>query len=92
LRASVESRERFSNTMRVRKCRRNATLDPNLAETQTALAILACRGAQWLRCDELFKRALRRDPSDADARGVYAYWLAGAGYLDEAFSAIPISP
>lgn len=67
-----------------REAERAQALDPSLAETQTTLAILACRAAQWARCDELFRRSLSLDPSDTDARGLYASWLAGLGYLEAA--------
>ncbi|HSE11008.1 MAG TPA: hypothetical protein VLB69_00110, partial [Rudaea sp.] len=69
-----------------REAQQALALDPNLAETQAALAVLSCRAAQWARCVELFKHALGLDPSDSDARTSYAYWLSGMGYLDEALS------
>ena len=66
-------------------------LDPNLADTQTALAILACRTADWPRCMDLFRHALVLDPADSDARTTYAYWLAGLGYVDEASREVEIA-
>jgi TolB-like protein len=59
-------------------------LDPNLADTQAARAILACRSADWPHCLDSFRRAIALDPADADSRGAYAYWLAGLGYVDAA--------
>ncbi|MEO5561426.1 MAG: winged helix-turn-helix domain-containing protein [Dokdonella sp.] len=67
-----------------REATRALELDPNLAEAQTALAIIACRAADWAHCVELFKHALTLDPTDSDCRSLYAYWLAGMGYLKEA--------
>ncbi|HEY8009554.1 MAG TPA: winged helix-turn-helix domain-containing protein [Rudaea sp.] len=67
-----------------REAARALELDPSLAETQTALAILACRAADWARCVELFKHSLALDPADSDCRTLYAYWLAALGYLKEA--------
>src|SRR5262249_2857320 len=59
-------------------------LDPNLAETQIAAAILACRAADWATCMDSFQRALELDPVDTDGRITYALWLAGLGYVDKA--------
>ena len=73
-----------------REAARASELDPNLAETQTALAILACREADWARCMDLFHRALTLDPADSDCRTVYAYWLAGIGYVDAALREVEI--
>lgn len=70
---------------------RASELDPNLADTQTALAILACRTADWPRCIDSFRRALALDPADSDARATYAYWLAGLGYIDEALHQVEIA-
>lgn len=59
-------------------------LGANLADTQTARAILGCRSADWPRCLDSFRRAIALDPADADSRSTYAYWLAGLGYVDAA--------
>jgi tetratricopeptide (TPR) repeat protein len=67
-----------------REAARAIELDPNLAETQTALAIMACKAADWAHCMELFKHALALDPADSDCRSLYAYWMAGLGYVKEA--------
>ena len=73
-----------------REAARALELDPSLAETQTALATLACRAADWARCFELFKYALALDPADSDCRSLYAYWLAGLGYLNKALGEVEI--
>jgi TolB-like protein len=65
-------------------------LDANLAETQTALAILACRSAEWARCMEFFRHALALDPADSDTRTSYAYWLGGLGFVDDALREVEI--
>jgi TolB-like protein len=65
-------------------------LDPNLAETQTALAILACRSAEWSRCIEFFRHALALDPADSDTRTSYAYWLGGLGFVEDALREVEI--
>lgn len=70
---------------------RALALDPKLTETQTALAILACRDAQWAKCFDLFEHALALEPNDSDARTSYAYWLSAVGYLDEAIAQAKIS-
>jgi tetratricopeptide (TPR) repeat protein len=67
-----------------REAARALELDPDLAETQTALAILACRAGDWGRCMDAFRRALVLDPSDAESRDSYAYWLAALGYVGRA--------
>lgn len=69
-----------------REAERALQLDPNLGEAQSALAILACRKAEWSRCVEYFQLALSTDPSDSYTRAVYAYWLAGMGYLGQALT------
>ena len=70
---------------------RAEALDPGLAETLTARAILACREANWDTCIDLFKRALAMDPADTDCRTTYAYWLAGIGYIDGALEQAQIA-
>jgi TolB-like protein len=65
-------------------------LDPNLAETQTALAILACRNADWSRCMESFRHALALDPADSDTRTSYAYWRGGLGFVNDALREVEI--
>jgi tetratricopeptide (TPR) repeat protein len=63
---------------------RAVDLDPDLAETHMALAILACHAADWSHCMEEFRRALTLDDSDTECRDTYAYWLAALGYVDQA--------
>jgi TolB-like protein len=61
-------------------------LDANLGEAHVAQAVLACRGADWTRCMQVFTRALELDPADAEARATYAFWLAALGRIDEALA------
>jgi TolB-like protein/Flp pilus assembly protein TadD len=65
-------------------------LDPDQIEAHAALATLACRATDWIRCMDEFQRALELAPADSILRAAYGRWLAGIGYLDRALGQMEI--
>jgi serine/threonine-protein kinase len=62
-------------------------LDPNLAETQTALAIVRCWNLRdWLGGEDCFKRAIKLNPNYVTAHEHYALFLACSKRTDEAIT------
>jgi tetratricopeptide (TPR) repeat protein len=62
-------------------------LDPNLAETQTALAIVRCWNLRdWSGGEDCFKRAIALNPNYVTAHEHYALTLACRRRTDEALS------
>jgi len=62
-------------------------LDPNLAETQTALAIVRCYNLKdWSGGEECFKRAIELNPNYVTAHENYALFLACRRRTDEAIT------
>lgn len=62
-------------------------LDPNLAETQTALAIVRFWNERnWLRAEECFKRAIELSPNYVTAHEHYSLFLACRRRTDEAIT------
>jgi serine/threonine protein kinase/tetratricopeptide (TPR) repeat protein len=60
-------------------------LDPNLAETQTALAIVTCWNLRdWSRGEDCFKQAIKLNPNYVTAHEHYAGFLACMRRPDEA--------
>ena len=67
-----------------REAERALQLDPDEVDAHAALAYVACRDSLWQACFKQTRVALALDPTDAQTRIQYAYWLVGAGYLREA--------
>ena len=62
-------------------------LDPNLAETQTALAIVTCWNVRdWSRAEDCFKQAIKLNPNYVTAHEHYAGFLACMRRTDEALA------
>jgi len=62
-------------------------LDPNLAETQTALAIVTCWNLRdWTRAEDCFKRAVKLNPNYVTAHEHYAAFLACMRRTEEAIT------
>jgi TolB-like protein len=62
-------------------------LDPNLAETQTALAIVRCWNERdWSRGEDCFKRAIKLNPNYVTAHEHYAGFLGCMRRTDEAIT------
>jgi adenylate cyclase len=62
-------------------------LDPNLAETQTALAIVRFWNERdWLSAEDCFKQAINLNPNYVTAHEHYAYFLACRRRTDEAIT------
>jgi adenylate cyclase len=62
-------------------------LDPNLAETQTALAIVTCWNLRdWPRAEDCFKRAIKLNPNYVTAHEHYGGFLACMRRTDEAIT------
>jgi adenylate cyclase len=62
-------------------------LDPNLAETQTALAIVRCYNLKdWSGGEDCFKRAIELNPNYVTAHESYALFLACRRRTDEAIT------
>jgi len=62
-------------------------LDPNLAETQTALAIVTCWNVRdWSRAEDCFKQAIKLNPNYVTAHKHYAGFLACMRRTDEAIT------
>ncbi|HEY9500900.1 MAG TPA: tetratricopeptide repeat protein, partial [Pyrinomonadaceae bacterium] len=77
-----------------------AELDPNLAETQTALGIVRCWNERdWSTGEECFTRAIKLNPNYVTAHEHYAFLLAVTRRTDEAITQVrlalqidPLSP
>jgi len=63
-------------------------LDPDQIEAHAALATLACRATDWVRCMSEFQRVLELAPAESILRTAYGRWLASIGYLDRALGQI----
>jgi len=62
-------------------------LDPNLAETQTALGIVRCWNLRdWSTGEDCFKRAIKLNPNYVTAHEHYAFFLACSRRTDEAIA------
>src|SRR6266404_2184003 len=62
-------------------------LDPNLAETHTALAIVTCWNVRdWSRAEDCFKQAIKLNPNYVTAHEHYAGFLACMRRTDEAIT------
>ena len=62
-------------------------LDPNLAETQTALAIVRCWNLRdWSGGEDCFKRAIKLNPNYVTAHEHYALFLGCSKRTDEAIT------
>ncbi len=62
-------------------------LDPNLAETQTVLAIVRFYNERdWSRAEDCFKRAIKLNPNYPTAHEHYAVFLACMRRIDEAIT------
>jgi TolB-like protein len=62
-------------------------LDPNLAETQTALAIVTCWNLRdWPRAEDCFKQAIKLNPNYVTAHEHYAIFLGCMRRTDEAIT------
>jgi TolB-like protein/tetratricopeptide (TPR) repeat protein/tRNA A-37 threonylcarbamoyl transferase component Bud32 len=62
-------------------------LDPNLAETQTALGIVRCWNERdWSRGEDCFKRAIKLNPNYVTAHEHYGAVLACRRRIDEAIT------
>jgi adenylate cyclase len=62
-------------------------LDPNLAESQTALGIVKCWNLRdWSGGEECFKRAIELNPNYVTAHEHYAFFLACRRRTDEAIT------
>jgi tetratricopeptide (TPR) repeat protein len=62
-------------------------LDPNIAETQTALAIVRCWNERdWSRGEDCFKRAIKLNPNYVTAHEHYAGFLGCMRRTDEAIT------
>jgi adenylate cyclase len=62
-------------------------LDPNLAETQTALGIVTCWNVRdWSRAEGCFKQAIKLNPNYVTAHEHYAGFLACMRRTDEAIT------
>jgi tetratricopeptide (TPR) repeat protein len=62
-------------------------LDPNLAETQTALAIVTCWNLRdWPRAEGCFKQAIKLNPNYVTAHEHYAAFLGCMRRTDEAIT------
>ncbi|HWN64637.1 MAG TPA: adenylate/guanylate cyclase domain-containing protein [Candidatus Binatus sp.] len=65
-------------------------LDPNLAETQTALAIVRFWNQRdWSVAEECFKQAIKLNPNYVTAHEHYALFLACRRRIDEAITQAP---
>ena len=73
-----------------REAARALELDPDQIEAHAALATLACRATDWMRCMNEFQRVLELAPAESILRTTYGRWLAGIGYLDQALGQIEI--
>jgi tetratricopeptide (TPR) repeat protein len=67
-----------------REAERALQLDPDNVDAHLALAYMACRDLLWQACFKQTRVALALDPTDAQTRIQYAWWLVGAGYLHAA--------
>ncbi len=66
---------------------RAVELDPNVAETQTALAIVRCWNLRdWSGGEDCFKRAIELNPNYVTAHEHYAVFLACSRRTDEAIT------
>jgi adenylate cyclase len=62
-------------------------LDPNLAETQTALAIVTCWNLRdWPKAEDCFKQAIKLNPNYVTAHEHYAIFLGCMRRTDEAMT------
>jgi TolB-like protein/DNA-binding winged helix-turn-helix (wHTH) protein len=69
-----------------REATRALELDPDNAEAYAALALVACQSADWETCMNEFRHALSIDASNSHVRALYAYWLVGLGYREDALA------
>jgi serine/threonine-protein kinase len=63
----------------VRAASRALSLDPTLAEAQTALALASMHAMHWAEADSQFKRAVALDPNDPSAHFHYGRYLTYVG-------------
>jgi tetratricopeptide (TPR) repeat protein len=69
-----------------REATRALELDPENAEAYAALALVACQNADWDKCISEFRHALSADASNSHVRSLYADWLVGLGYREDALA------
>lgn len=66
------------------EARRALEMDPDQIDALLASAVLACRATDWEHCMAQFHHAVELFPADSSLRSLYAFSLAGIGYLDAA--------
>jgi len=67
-----------------REAARALELDPDQVEAHAALAAIACRATDWVRCMDESRRVLELAPADSISRAAYGRGLASIGYLAQA--------
>jgi TolB-like protein/DNA-binding winged helix-turn-helix (wHTH) protein/tetratricopeptide (TPR) repeat protein len=73
-----------------REAARALELDPDQVEARAALATIACRATDWVRCMDESRRVVELAPADSISRAAYGRGLATIGYLAQALQQMEI--
>jgi len=73
-----------------REAARALELEPDQVEARAALATIACRATDWVRCMDESRRVVELAPADSISRAAYGRGLATIGYLAQALQQMEI--